>query len=93
MHDPDVILGVDAEPDHPPEHPVVGEWLGPERIDFELRRLDGAAVLRRHVLEHVRGETERERRGDERRPDEHVTFLDHLLMNFCRRLPSKFSPV
>ncbi len=93
VHDPDMILGVDAEPDHLAEHPVVRQGFGPERIDLELRRLDGGPVLRRHVLEQLRGETERQRRRDESRPDEHVPFPDHRLTNFCRRLPSKFSPV
>ena len=73
MHDPDVILGVDAEADHLAEDPVVRQRLGPERIDFEPRRLERAPVLRaRPSLEHVAGDAERERSdGDERRPDEH----------------------
>ena len=55
MDDPDVILGVDAEADRLAEHPVVGQRLRPERIDFEARRLDRAAVLRGgHALEHMR---------------------------------------
>ena len=39
MNDPDLVLLVDAETDRLPEHPVVRHRLGPERIDFEHRRL------------------------------------------------------
>src|SRR5262245_52580356 len=36
---PDVIVGVDGHAGNLPEQPVVGQRLGPERVDLELRRL------------------------------------------------------
>ena len=40
MHDEHVIARVHADADHVAEHPVVGQRLGPQRIDLEARRRD-----------------------------------------------------
>ena len=45
MDDPDVILGVDRQADRRAHHPVIGQRLRPERIDFEDRRLRLAGLL------------------------------------------------
>ena len=95
MDDPDVILGVDAEANHLTEHPVVGQGLRPERIDLEARRLERTPILRiGRTLEHMappcQAPTIDTRNAD---PISRSRSLDHLLTNFCRRLPSKFSPV
>ena len=39
MDDPHVVLRIHRQTDGLPEHPAVRQRLGPERIDFELRRL------------------------------------------------------
>ncbi len=39
MDDEDVVLRVDADPDHGAKDPVIGKRLGPHRIDLEARRL------------------------------------------------------
>jgi hypothetical protein len=45
VHDPHVILVVDPHADTAADDPMVGQRLGPERIDLEARRLD-RAILR-----------------------------------------------
>ena len=67
MHDPDVILRVDAEADRLAEHPVVRQRLRPERIDFEPRRLHGRPARRDRSLERPLRDAERDQRGDEAR--------------------------
>ena len=94
MDDPHVILGVDAEADHLAEHPIVWQRLGPERIDLEARRLERAAILGvGHLVEEMSRHAKNDDGREEAGPDEQITSLDHLLMNFWRRLPSRFSPV
>ena len=39
MDDEDVIPRIDADADHRAKDPVIGERLGPHRIDLEARRL------------------------------------------------------
>ena len=77
MDDPDVILGVDAEADRLPEHPVVRQRLRPHRIDLEPRRLEAGSILRRprcsnDATGHDRAPTIA---VDERRADQQIAFL------------------
>jgi len=39
VNDPDMILGIDGDADGLPENPVIRKRFGPQRIDFEPRRL------------------------------------------------------
>ena len=44
MDDPHVVLRIHGQTDGLPEHPAVGQRLGPERIDFELGACSPAAA-------------------------------------------------
>ena len=81
VHDPDVVLRVDADADRLAEDPVVRQRLGPERIHFEPRRLNGGLRADRSVERPLR-DAERGQRGDEARADEQMcrlmTFLPPL---------------
>ena len=46
VDDPDVIVGVHTDANRGSEDPMIRERLGPERVDFESRRLHGAFRLR-----------------------------------------------
>ena len=48
MNHPDVIAIVNRDTDRRAEHPVVGQRLGPQRVDLEVRRHRRVAALRRH---------------------------------------------
>src|SRR5579883_2439247 len=37
MHDPDVILRINGDPNGHAHHPVVRQWLWPKWVDFETR--------------------------------------------------------
>jgi hypothetical protein len=41
MHDEDVIVRIHRDADDVPEHPVVRQRFGPQRVDLEPRRLHG----------------------------------------------------
>ena len=66
----DVILRIDADADHVAVDPMVGQRLGPERIDLEPRRLDavGRLCVHRPLELVVRGaegdESDKEGRTD-----------------------------
>ena len=95
MDDPDVILGVDPEADDLAEHPVVRQRLGPQRIDLEPRRLERAAILRagrRSSRWPATPSADDRRQRTPTRSADPVSLIIRLT-NFCRRLPSKFSPV
>jgi len=47
VDDEHMVTVVDADADHVAEHPVVGERLGPEWVDFERRRIYEAILLPR----------------------------------------------
>ena len=49
MDDPDVIALIDRHADRRSEDPMIGQRLGPERIDFEVRRLNRVAALPRQL--------------------------------------------
>ena len=68
MDDPDVVLLVDPDADRHAEQPVVGQGLGPQRIDFEHRRLHDLGLVSLPVEERLRAAERREQR-DERRAD------------------------
>ena len=53
MQHPDVVVRVDVDARDLPEHPVVGQLAGPERVDAELR--DVLAGRRRLRLSGGRG--------------------------------------
>ena len=55
MNDPDVVLLIDPHADGPAEQPVIRQRLRPQRIDFEHRRLDGASLRVRLILQHATG--------------------------------------
>ena len=75
MNDPDVILRVDRDADRLAEDPVVRQRLGPQRIDFEPRRLHrrGRGAERRPSIESARAEAERGRAGQEDGADAKVS--------------------
>src|SRR4029453_12161781 len=57
-------------------------------------RLEPAAVLGAGpLLGETPGHCQHYDGRQKRRTDDSVLSRDHLLTNFCRRLPSKFSPV
>src|SRR5256885_3958957 len=68
MDDPDVVLLVDPDTDRNADQPVVGQWLGPQRIAFEHRRLRHLRLVGLPVEERLRAAERREQR-DERRAD------------------------
>ena len=60
MDDEDVVAAVDADANRHTEQPMVGQRLGPHRVDFEPRRLDGILGLRScRLLQHGLGDAER----------------------------------
>jgi hypothetical protein len=65
MDDPDVVIVVHPYADGRTEKPMVRQGLRPERIDFEHRRLDGAALCidrsLKHHLSDAKNDDERER--------------------------------
>ena len=57
MDDPDVIVRIDPHADGLAEHPVIGQRLRPQRIDFEARRLHAGLRLRGgRFVEHRLGD-------------------------------------
>ena len=65
MDDPDVVLVVDPDADRHAEQPVIRQRLGPQRIDFEARRLDAAVLSSASVLQDHLPDAERGKDGDE----------------------------
>ena len=90
MDDPEVILRVDAEADRLAHDPMIGQRLGPHRIDFELRRGDHVLRLR---VERALADAERDERDHERGANQKITSAIHLRTHFCTRFPSNVSPV
>ncbi|MBN9554766.1 MAG: hypothetical protein J0H61_08850 [Alphaproteobacteria bacterium] len=45
MDDPDIVVLVHVQPDGVAHQPMVGQRLGPERIDLEFRHHDVAGIL------------------------------------------------
>src|SRR4051812_44809564 len=75
MDDPDMVLLIHPQSDGPAQQPVIGQRLGPQRIDFEHRRLNRAALRIGLVLEHGLADAER---GDHRNQCStyiHVAFV------------------
>src|SRR4029453_3839570 len=104
MHDPDVVLRVDAEPDRLTDTPVVRERLGEHRVHFEARRHDRALSLHSNrAIEHATTHTERNDRRHKARANHKVSWSAHLVFspaapsplntNFWSRFPSYVSPV
>src|SRR2546427_8638064 len=60
MDDPDVVLLVDPDTDRHAEQPVVGQGLGPQRIDFEHRRLHRLRLVGLPVEERLGAAERRE---------------------------------
>ena len=71
MDDPDVILRVDRHADRLAEHPFVRQRLRPQRIDFEVRRLDDGRGRfdRRAAVERARRGSHTDQDRDEQRAD------------------------
>ena len=68
VHNPDVVAFVDRDADGRPDDPVVGQRIGPQRVDLEDRppdqpvRLRGGLALQRGLAEA--------QRGNQRQPDD-----------------------
>src|SRR5258706_22363 len=69
MDDPDVVLIVDPHADGPAEQPVIRQRLGPQRIDFEHRRLDRRSRGRGPVFQESLAGSEHGQGRHERRTD------------------------
>src|SRR5262249_43987067 len=69
----------DANTDHVAEHPVIGQRLRPERIDFERGRLHGVLLVGR-VLQCALTSTERNEGCDERTGERDVATDFHRLL-------------
>ena len=83
MDDPDVVVRVDPDADRGAEHPVIGERLRPERVDFESRRQDGAAALGvGRVLEHGLADSERRQERRQTHPNQHGARA-HSMSHSC----------
>ena len=75
-----------------PDHPVVRQRLGPERIDLEARRIDAAVLSIGVVLQDRLPDTERGNDGDECDERARVTCESWCLLAsdlICRRLWSR----
>ncbi len=59
MNDPDMILRVHRDADGLAHDPMVGQRLGPQRIDLEARRGDGGGFHHRMFLQQKRSDTQR----------------------------------
>ncbi len=78
VHDEHVIVRVHAHADDVAEHPVVGQRLGPERIDLEARRLHHRRTRRR--VERALSDAERGERRDEQRAGGDLRARLHFLL-------------
>src|SRR5260221_7927349 len=76
---------VDADADDVPHHPVIGERLGPERIDLEHRR--GHGCTHRARVECSFGRAECDERDE--RSEEHTSELQSHSDLVCRLLLEK----
>src|SRR5207302_3616039 len=56
MDDPDVVLLVDPDADRHAEQPVIGQRLGPQRIDLEDRRLHELRLTHLPLEERLRAD-------------------------------------
>ena len=74
VDDEDMILRVDTHSNHVAQNPMVGQRLGPERIDLEPRRLDAAGGRRRAPFEPERAEPQGEEQGYQCRGDRDLAF-------------------
>jgi hypothetical protein len=71
VHDPDVIVGINPDADRLSENPVIRHRLGPQRIDFEARRLHGAVALRvRRSLQNCLRDAECDQECENTRTDD-----------------------
>src|SRR6185295_2323476 len=59
VDDPDMVLRVHRDANGLAHDPVVGQGLGPQRIDLEARRGDGSGFDYRMFLEQQRSDTQR----------------------------------
>ena len=72
LQHPDMVVGIDGDARHLAQQPVVGQRLGPERIDLELRRVGGDGGRRKRDSTH---------QGDQRAP---YATLHRFLRRSCR---------
>src|SRR5262249_36637523 len=81
LHDPDVVALIDRHACDLAERPVVGQRLGPERVDLELRDLG------RHRAEgHQQCAGNKPAAPPSTQPPLHVSLPDDSLLFACRRL-------
>jgi len=66
MNDPDILLIIHPHADGPAEQPVVGERLGPQRVNLEHRRDHGGALRLGAALEECLAQAERRDAAGER---------------------------
>ena len=77
LQQPDVVVGTDRDARHLAQQPVVGQRLGPERIDLELRRIGG---------DGGRGKRDSTQQGGQR-PDTPRFIVSSVVLVVMRPLP------
>ena len=78
VNNPDVVLGIHGDPDGHALNPMVGKRLGPQRIDFEARRLDSRGRNSSLFFQHDGTGCEPNEQSEESRRPIEVAF--HILL-------------
>src|SRR5262249_51930666 len=65
VNDPDVVLGVDGNPDGIAHHPMIRQRLGPHGIDFEPGRRYGGSLDRGPSVDYGRCDAKRDQEARE----------------------------
>ena len=82
VHDPDVVVGIDRDPDRGAEQPVVGQRLRPERVHLERRRAFAGGRPRLGSLRlHARNGPATARHGE--REERHHHHTPELPRHVC----------
>src|ERR1700739_3376675 len=84
MDDPDIVLCVYGDTNGHADDPMVRQWLGPHRLDFEHRHLHRGGLHGRPLFKRPRSKTKRGDERDKSHTDPEITLHNDILPDALR---------